>query len=219
MEFYETVMGKRFYTSDFPKLVRELEKMNESMSDIAGRMRAADEQRDDRKPETKPSGAKPAYDGKAVERAIGLLREGGGADLRSVIAEEAASYTYGDPLSLISNYKRASEEQRRVIDMVLMDLTGWRMSTLCRLLIRRAEKDIDRAAWKTADGFISIQLSSDGDWDYTLYSTDYKLIDGGRIDVTDLSISEVRDQILEDFEWDTSVLKSVDYDDLEELVS
>ena len=103
--------------------------------------------------------------------------------------------------------------------MVLMDLTGWRMSTLCRLLIRKAEKDIDRAAWKTADGFISIQLSSDGDWDYTLYSTDYKLIDGGRIDVTDLSISEVRDQILEDFEWDTSVLKSVDYDDLEELIS
>ena len=74
MDFYETVMGKRFYTSDFPKLVRELEKMNESLGDIAGRMRAADEQRDDRKPKTKPSGAKPAYDGRAVERAISLLR-------------------------------------------------------------------------------------------------------------------------------------------------
>lgn len=73
-------------------------------------------------------------------------------------------------------------------------------------------------AWKAEEGFVSIQQLFDGGWDYTLYTPEYELIDGGQIDDEESSIIEIRDQILEDFGWSREGIAEVDYDELEEAV-
>ena len=73
-------------------------------------------------------------------------------------------------------------------------------------------------AWKAEEGFVSIQQLFDGGWDYTLYTPEYELIDGGQIDDEESSIIEIRDQILEDFGWSREGITEVDYDELEEAV-
>lgn len=77
--------------------------------------------------------------------------------------------------------------------------------------------DEEMDAWKTKEGFISIQLSDDC-WDYSLYSPGCELLDGGQFDCSDISIEEARDQILKDAGWDTSSLIAVGYEALEEAV-
>ena len=73
-------------------------------------------------------------------------------------------------------------------------------------------------AWKAEEGFVSVQQLFDGGWDYTLYTPEYELIDGGQIDDEESSIIEIRDQILEDFGWSREGITEVDYDELEEAV-
>lgn len=41
---------------------------------------------------------------------------------------------------------------------------------------------MDEALFKTNDSFIYIQNASDGGIDYTIYSKDFRIIDGGRLD-------------------------------------
>ena len=45
-------------------------------------------------------------------------------------------------------------------------------------------------------GYIAIQSCDDG-WDYTLYHSDYSVMDSGQIDAPELTIQEVREEILE----------------------
>lgn len=52
-------------------------------------------------------------------------------------------------------------------------------------------------AVKVADRYISIQECDDG-WDYSIYDTGYRLLDGGVYDDPELSIREVFDDIFED---------------------
>ena len=66
-------------------------------------------------------------------------------------------------------------------------------------------------AWKAEEGFVSIQQLFDGGWDYTLYTPEYELIDGGQIDDGESSI-------LDDFGWSREGITEVDYDELEEAV-
>ena len=73
-------------------------------------------------------------------------------------------------------------------------------------------------AWKTTKGCISIQEMLDGGWDYTLYSPDYDLIDGGQIDDPDISMEEARDMILEDFGWDPQETEPVGFEALDDMV-
>ena len=73
-------------------------------------------------------------------------------------------------------------------------------------------------AWKVEEGFVSIQQLFDGGWDYTLYTPEYELIDGGQIDDEESSIIEIRDQILDDFGWSREGITEADYDELEEAV-
>ena len=73
-------------------------------------------------------------------------------------------------------------------------------------------------AWKAEEGFVSIQQLFDGGWDYTLYTPEYELIDGGQIDDEESSVIEIRDQILDDFGWSREGITEVDYDELEETV-
>lgn len=73
-------------------------------------------------------------------------------------------------------------------------------------------------AWKLKEGYLSIHELFEGGWDYTLYTPEYELIDGGQIDDEDITIEEARDQILADAGWTVKSAEEVDFDELEEAV-
>ena len=66
-----------------------------------------------------------------------------------------------------------------------------------RLSTRRFRHRTSRAAWELGGkGYLAIQSCEDG-WDYTLYHSDYSVMDGGQLDAPELTIQEAREQILE----------------------
>ena len=55
----------------------------------------------------------------------------------------------------------------------------------------------EQTAWELGGkGYLAIQSCEDG-WDYTLYHSDYSVMDGGQLDAPELTIQEAREQILE----------------------
>ena len=55
----------------------------------------------------------------------------------------------------------------------------------------------EQAAWELGGkGYLAIQSCEDG-WDYTIYHSDYSVMDGGQLDAPELTIQEAREQILE----------------------
>ncbi len=77
-------------------------------------------------------------------------------------------------------------------------------------------KEPEQMAFSIKDKFVSIQTCSEG-YDYSVFDTDYKLIDGGVYDNPDISIHAALKDVLEDFglsEQDKRI--PVDYEELME---
>ena len=77
-------------------------------------------------------------------------------------------------------------------------------------------KEPEQMAFSIKDKFVSIQTCSEG-YDYSVFDTDYKLIDGGVYDNPDISIHAALKDVLEDFglsEQDERI--PVDYEELME---
>ena len=101
--------------------------------------------------------------------------------------------------------------------------------------VQEKQMDMDEAAYKLGDRYISIQRTDEG-FDYSIYDETYHLLDGGVLDNPDISIGEVLKQITDelkqpvyDAEHDRythtelqgnirqkDVPEAVDYDDLME---
>lgn len=80
------------------------------------------------------------------------------------------------------------------------------------------ENDEWKKAWKVGkNNFLVLQTCDDG-YDYTMYDNHYKEIDGGQLDMPELSMLEARDIILEDFDLKHHDLVVQDYDDILEKV-
>ncbi|WP_432206377.1 LPD16 domain-containing protein [Faecalibacterium prausnitzii] len=60
-------------------------------------------------------------------------------------------------------------------------------------------------------GYLAIQFCEDG-WDYTLYHSDYSVMDGGQLDAPELTIQEAREQILEAHHMEKGRRLLQDYD-------
>ena len=74
----------------------------------------------------------------------------------------------------------------------------------------------DEAAWKVGkDRILAVQTCEDG-YDYTLLDENYNEIDGGQVDNPELSMLEVRRDILEYFGLDRRELLSMCYEDVME---
>ena len=74
----------------------------------------------------------------------------------------------------------------------------------------------EQMAWKVGkDHHLILQTCDDG-WDYTLYDKNFKEIDGGQFDMPELSMLEVRGEILSDFDLGNQELAVVDYDEVVE---
>ena len=69
----------------------------------------------------------------------------------------------------------------------------------------------DEGAWELGGkGYIAIQRCDDG-WDYTLYHSDFSVMDGGQLDEPELTIQEVREEILEVHHMEKGQRKEQDY--------
>ena len=74
----------------------------------------------------------------------------------------------------------------------------------------------DEAAWKVGkDRILAVQTCEDG-YDYTLLDENYNEIDGGQFDNPELSIIEVRQDILESFGLERRELRAMFYEDVME---
>ena len=81
-----------------------------------------------------------------------------------------------------------------------------------------AEPEImgEEAAWKVGrDRILAIQTCDDG-YDYTLFDENYNEIDGGQVDNPDISMIEVRTDILESFNLTHRELRAMFYEDVME---
>lgn len=81
------------------------------------------------------------------------------------------------------------------------------------------ETDDWQQAWKVGKNKYLMLQTCDNGYDYTLYDENYKEIDGGQLDMPELSMLEARDIIIEDFDLKQYDLTVEDYDDLLEKVS
>ena len=74
----------------------------------------------------------------------------------------------------------------------------------------------EQAAWKVGrDRFLAIQTCDDG-YDFTLYDENLVEIDGGQLDNPEMTMNEMRNEILEDYKLDKRDLVTTDYDELTE---
>ena len=70
----------------------------------------------------------------------------------------------------------------------------------------------EQGAWELGSkGYIAIQSTDEG-WDYTIYNRDYSVMDGGQIDAPELTIQEVREEILEAHHMEKGRRIAKDYD-------
>lgn len=74
----------------------------------------------------------------------------------------------------------------------------------------------EQMAWKVGrDHYLVLQTYEDG-WDYTLYDKAFKELDGGQLDMPELSMEEARKEILMDFTLDECDLIVADYEEIME---
>lgn len=74
----------------------------------------------------------------------------------------------------------------------------------------------EQMAWKVGkDHYLILQTCDDG-WDYTLYDKDFKEVDGGQLDMPELSMEEARREILNDFDLGKKDLVVADYEEVVE---
>ena len=70
----------------------------------------------------------------------------------------------------------------------------------------------EQGAWELGGkGYIAIQSTDEG-WDYTLYHSDFSVMDSGQIDAPELTIQEVREEILEMYHMEKGRRLVQDYD-------
>ena len=70
----------------------------------------------------------------------------------------------------------------------------------------------EQAAWELGGkGYLAIQSCEDG-WDYTLYHSDYSVMDGGQLGAPELTIQEAREHILEAHHMEKGRRLLQDYD-------
>ena len=74
----------------------------------------------------------------------------------------------------------------------------------------------EQMAWKVGrENYLILQTCDDG-WDYTLYDKDFKEVDGGQLDMPDLTMQEARSEILQDFGLGKKDLIVANYDEVVE---
>ncbi len=217
MDFHETVMGRKFYEGDIPRLVKSVEAASKSLEDIVKKLDVHCGLVKDAAPGLF-DWATYSIDNSILETAENLSMDDEEDVFAQMLMEEMSSDTDRETKKLLHSYRMTPPESRKVIDAVFVFITGWSLATLIKRYVERKQQKTE-GAWRTHDGFLAVQRNTEDEWDYTLYTPNYKLLDGGQIDDPDITITEVRDQILSDAGWSKLDLKEVDYELLETVVN
>ena len=99
---------------------------------------------------------------------------------------------------------------RVVQDKMINYITHYRNSPLVQDAIRQCREELNARGGEISDGietgayiigdkYLSMQVATDESWDYTLYDSDYKLIDGGQVGDGNMSFADARNEILQSF--------------------
>ena len=217
MSYKKKKKGKRIFEEDVPRLIKAIENTNIRLEEISEKLGDAHTESEEDPDDGLFGWASFDISDTVLEEAESLSMNDEEDVFSQIIMEEMSSDTERETSKLLHSYRMASPVSRRAIDAVSVFLTGWSMATLIERYVEQ-QKQKTEGAWKTQNGFLSVQRNTEGEWDYTLYTPDYKLFDGGLIDDPDITIAEVRDQILSDFGWSTTDLEDVEYELLEAAV-
>lgn len=196
MNFHETKMGHQFYMSDFPRMVKALEKIGDAMEKQTSANETTGENSIFRLVESPKEGFL-----KEAENYCEINR-GGETNLAKLIAIRTIKTGQSQdayPYRLVFIYAHADPGERRAIDGFFSVLTGMTFADILRRYIIENETE---NAWKVKEGYIIIQASDEGGWDYTLYTPEYELIDGGQVDEATITAEELKNQLIKDFGWD-----------------
>lgn len=71
---------------------------------------------------------------------------------------------------------------------------------------------MEQNAWKLENSWILAMQTCDSGYDYTLYNAEYQMIDGGQLDMPELSMEEARTEILNSFQLSSKKIEPVNYD-------
>ena len=100
---------------------------------------------------------------------------------------------------------------RVVQDEMINCVTHYRNSPLVQDAIRQCREELQARGGEISDGieagayvigenkYLSMQITDDGSFDYSLYDSDYKLIDGGQMGDGKMSFADARNEILQSF--------------------
>lgn len=107
---------------------------------------------------------------------------------------------------------KPSESQKRIVEDV--SFVEWNQNNPYFTFV-----EPDELAYSVDDGnmFVSIHRCDDG-YDFSVYDSNYSVIDGGVYDNPDISIYSVLKNVSEDYLPETRELKPIDYDELTDKV-
>ncbi len=120
---------------------------------------------------------------------------------------------------------------RVVQDEMINCITHYRNSPLVQDAIRQCREELNARGGEISDGieagayvvgeskYLSMQVATDGSWDYSLYGSDYKLIDGGQVGDGNMSFADARNEILQSFGLMLENLRSMNPEVLAERTS
>lgn len=137
MDFFETRMGKSFYEGTMPRLCRAIEELNRKL-----------DRRIDESPKTDIGSLSSPFEWANFKTDDTMLKQaaefaasqGEKEEFTAMVINEIVTDSDGSASRLIEDYRRASIEERRAIDGIFIDLTGWSFSTLVKKYLETVKK-------------------------------------------------------------------------------
>lgn len=141
MDFFQTRMGKMFFEGTMPRLCRAIEDLNNKLD------RYLDDSPKNGSPSNTFGWADFKTDDIMLKKAAKIVSlQGEEEEFTALIINKILSGSDGSASRLIEDYRRASIEERRAVDGIFVDLTGWSFGTLVKkyleIVARRAKESI-----------------------------------------------------------------------------
>lgn len=137
MDFFETRMGKSFYEGTMPRLCRAIEDLNNKLDRSINVPSGTDASL----PSSIFGWANFKTDDAMLKKATEVVSlQGSEENFTTLIVSEIISDSDRSASRLIEDYRSASIEERRAIDGIFVDLTGWSFSTLVKKYLETVKK-------------------------------------------------------------------------------
>ena len=109
-------------------------------------------------------------------------------------------------MNLLARHRRKAAK-RFAIEILAVHINRRNLMIVIRRIIVNSLRRIAAGSI----GYLAIQSCEDG-WNYTIYHSDYSVMDGGQLDAPELTIQEAREQILEAHHMEKGRRLLQDYD-------